>query len=178
MSEIPPPVNPEQGPPPQQYAAYPRLQQGAAFGDPDKLQALADGYFGLNMVFLLNILLAVAANGVVTLTEEPVVWLIVLPVLLIVIIAATLPPNKKIAFGKGWAPSGAWIASILMGLNSAFCCGIIGYVVMQMIAIDEMKKYGIKGGSFSLKKKAVQEQIQLLRQSQTPTPPYQTTDNA
>lgn len=180
VSEIPPiqPPGDQESQAPQ-YAAYPRYQSATVYGDPDKLQALSDGYFGLNIAFLFNVLFAVAANGVVTVIQEPVVWLAVLPILMIAITFITLPHNKKIGQGKGWGPSVPLVVSILMGLNSAFCCGIIGYVVVQMIAIDEMKKHGIKGGTFSLRKKVVEEHIRVLREAQmhAPTQPFQTPSN-
>lgn len=84
----------------------------------------------------------------------------------------TYGPNKKIGEGLGWSPSGAVVASVLMGLNSALCCGIIGYVVMQNIALVEMKKFGLKGGGlFGLRKKDVDIAIESLRTQEANMPP-------
>lgn len=139
MSDIPP-----SGEPPQQnqpsYAPYYRPGAGS-YGTADKLQALSDGYFGLSKVFVINILI-VLASRLVTLTLGPDEALIalfaIMFVLLVAVAALSYGPNKRIGEGKDWPPSNALIASILMGLNSALCCGIIGYVVMQSIASKEM----------------------------------------
>jgi hypothetical protein len=180
VSEIPP-FQPAGDPNSQepQYAAYPRYAGAPVYGDPDKLQALADGYFGLNIAFLFNVLLAIALSGIVTALQEPAAWLIGWLIMLIAITFITLPHNKRVGEGKGWGQSVPLVVSILIGLNSIFCCGAIGYVVVQMIAIDEMKKHGIKGGTFSLRKKVVEEHIRVLRQAQMQAPPpsYQTPGN-
>lgn len=72
-----------------------------------------------------------------------------------------------IAYGKGWDPSAAMLASVLMGLNSALCCGIIGYVVMQQIASMEMKRYGIPAGFFGIRKAIVTARVAELRAQET-----------
>jgi hypothetical protein len=79
----------------------------------------------------------------------------------------TYPHNKKIGYGAGWQSSGPIIASFLMGLNSAFCCGIIGYIWVQSIAASKMRTFGLKGSSFGgMKKKDIQFAIQELRKQE------------
>lgn len=72
------------------------------------------------------------------------VFLLAAPIIGLVVGFASYPSNKKIGIGLSWSPSSAIVASMLMGLNSAFCCGIIGYVVMQHLATKEMVRYGMK----------------------------------
>lgn len=156
MSETPPP-----------YANYPRTM--SAYGSAARLQSLSDGYFGLSKVFVINIVLALiirlattfsapsTVSGVLGLVGAIVVGTTILIGFL------TYGPNKKIGEGAGWSPAQPVIASILMGLNSALCCGIIGYVVMQTIASNHIKKYGIKTGFFGLKKKDVAQKISELQ---------------
>lgn len=52
MSDVPPP----------QFASYPR-QSTAPYGSAAKLQELGKGYFGLNTVFIINLVIAFAAKG-------------------------------------------------------------------------------------------------------------------
>jgi hypothetical protein len=173
MSENPPGIGP-----PLQYSNYPRGQ--GVYGSPERLQALSDGYFGLNLVFGLNVVLVIAARAAQltvasSSTVDPATMLLVICVSLGVIGFAvgfcTYPFNKKIGYGCGWSPAGPVIASVLMGLNSAFCCGIIGYVVVQQIAGQEIKRYGIKTGFFGLRKKEIAAVIASMR-AHPPGPTY------
>ncbi len=149
--------------------------RGANYGSSDKLQALSDGYFGMNWVFLANVVIVVASRvggalliGPDESSIDPATALVfffgTFAVLFLVVSIATFPFNKKIGVGRGWSPFGAVFASFLLGLNSALCCGVIGYVVMQMIASTEMKKYGIKTTFFGLKKKVIKARIDEIRQ--------------
>lgn len=141
---------------PPSYSNYPRPE--AQYGSTDRLQALADGYFRLNIVFIINIAVVLASNGVARAVGGSTIWIFA-AIIFVLIGALTYAPNKQIAYGKGWPENRANIASVLMGLNSALCCGIIGYIVMQNLALSEMKLYGIRSSTFGLKKKAVQEII-------------------
>ena len=176
MAEIPPgsePPPPQAGTPAPDYTKAYFRPSDIPYGSAEKLQALADGYFGLNKVFLVNVLLAIGLRVMLAVVTEPASALIAvvgaLVVLLLAITFLTLPCNKKIAFGKGWPESSAILASILMGFNSALCCGIIGYVVMQQIAASEMKNYGLRTGFLGIKKKDIAAKVEALRNS--PRPP-------
>lgn len=178
MSEIPPIQDPNQVPP-EQFANYPRGAQAAMYGSADRLLALYEGYSGLNYVFLLNVVLVIAGR-VLTLAPiwndgSPEIVLIFYGVYFVVLFAAigacSHPQNKKIAFGKDWPPSNAVIASVLTALFSWLCCGLFGYAVMQQIALNEMKKYGIRGG-LGLKKRDVLARVEEIRaQEATMRPP-------
>src|SRR5579859_7496136 len=152
MGMNPPPPGPPEG----QYAQYYRPGQ-SSYGSSDRLQGLVDGYFGLNNVFLINVGLVIGLNVLIQSLFRSMppdrdaitvllVWVGAIVVIGISIGFLTYPSNKKIAYGKDWPPSNATLASVLMGLNSALCCGVIGYVVMQQLAMAEMKKYGVKAG--------------------------------
>ena len=165
----------EQPPGPQpQYAQYYRPTAGQPnYGSWQQLQALADGYFGLSWAFLVNVICAVginigfqsmSINGRVTSeTSWALIYLGLVLCLGIVIALMTYPPNKKIAFGKGWKPGSAVLASVLMALNSIVCCGIIGYAVMQQLALSEMKLYGVRPRGFGLRRKDIDPIIQALK---------------
>jgi hypothetical protein len=129
----------------------------------DRLRALAKGYFGLNWVFLANVLLSVASFVVTRGPDAGLQASIATAVLVfLVITAASFPFNREIGAGKGWSPVGPVIASLLMGLNSALCCGIIGYLVMQSIAMNEMKRLGLRAGFLGVRRKDVDALAEAL----------------
>lgn len=170
MSEIPPiPPDPNQGPPPQ-YVAYPRGQQ-AIYGTPEQLMALWEGYSGLNYVFILNVFLALGGRAVTVAPiwegSPPEAFLVYYGFYFLILFAAigatSYPHAKKIAYGKNWAPANAITASVLIALFSWVCCGIVGYAFMQQIALNEMKRYGLKP-SFLLRKKDVLAKVEELRE--------------
>ncbi len=161
MAEIPPPS----GPPPN-YAAYPR---DAGYGTAAQLRLLADGYFGLNKIFVINIVLVFALRFSILSIQGPSVLAVAgigLVIIGLVVGFGTYPYNKKIGEGANWGQGMPLVASILMGFNSALCCGIIGYIVVQMLAAQEIKKYGIKTGFFGLKKSEIEAKISQLQSSQ------------
>ena len=170
MSDTPPPPLPPEAPPPQ-FVAYPRGT--GPQGDPDRLQALADGYFGLNTVFYVNVVLLLSVvYGIpllfVSLFESsPGVGLVIYPVailiLFIVIGFLVYPKAKRIGEGLGWAPAGAVVAAILIAMNSVVCCGAVGYVIVQQMAYTEMKKYGLRSKFLGVPKKKVVARIAELR---------------
>lgn len=173
MSSAMPPNPPESGPGGGgDYSGY--YYRGAgqtAYGTPEKLNALAEGYFGLNWVFIGNVVIMITANimyGMSSAVDRSFLFVALglIAGLFVFVIFATLPLNRKIAYGKGWPSSNAVLASVLLALNSVICCGAIGYVVMQMIAGAEIKKYGVKQGMFGYRKKQIQQRIEQMRAEQ------------
>jgi hypothetical protein len=162
--------------PPPGYAAYPRGQ--ATYGSADQLRALADGYFGLNRVFLINIVLVLAVRAATASTNDPNTYygILIGSVVAVGLIVGfmTFPHNKKIGYGANWQPGSPVLASVLMGLNSALCCGIIGYIVVQGLAAKEIKKYGLNAGAFGLKRTEIEQRIAEMRAAESsplPSPP-------
>ena len=160
-------------PPSSPFTNYPRQGLGP---DARTLRLLADGYFGLNTVFILNIVMNFAGRAVGTAAGQTdgvgaiAILLGYVLVMLIAIGAATYPQNKKIGEGLGWSPSGPIVASVLMGLNSALCCGVIGYVVVQGMAAKKFKEAGAPRGFFGYKKVELYAFIDQLGMGQ-PAPP-------
>ena len=159
MSNIPPPGN---------WANYPRPGLGP---NAATLRLLADGYFGLNTVFILNVLLNIVTNSMAR-SKDPSLGLLIglIAITFILVLVLTLPHNKKIGEGLGWSPSGHIVASSLMALNSAICCGIIGYVVVQSMAAKKFKEAGAPRGFFGYKKVELYAFIDQLGM-QNPAPP-------
>jgi len=149
--------------PPLGESNYPRDRP---YGSGDKLQALADGYFGLTRVFLINLVVLIAVV-VAAQTGHLALWLSLLVVLFILSGVLSYPPNKKVGEGLGWGSNGALLASVGIALLSWFCFGAIGYGIVQSMAIKEMKKYGLKVGGFrGLKKPAVRAMVAELRSAE------------
>lgn len=137
-------------PPNSPYVNYPRSGSGA---DATRLRLLADGYFGLNTVFVINVVLNLAVNSMSRATNPN--WTIIIGILIatfVLVVFLTLPHTKKVGEGLGWQPSGHIIASVLIGLNSAICCGAIGYIVVQSMAGKVLKEAGAPRGFFGYKK--------------------------
>lgn len=155
--------------PPPQFVAYPRGEV-TTFGSYEKFKALGEGYFGLNWVFLANVLMALGLRPLLASQTDVVPFVVVLPLFGLVIACLSYPFNNKIAYGCNWAPGLSILASVLMGINSALCCGLVGYVVMQMIALQEMKKYGIKSGFLGFKKTTWKAKLQLMAEAEKPAP--------
>lgn len=150
----PPPEGPNQG----GYVGYYRNDQGKRYKAPEKLEALIEGYFGLNRAFLMCVPIGLSASAAQFVIPDPVfgpiVSLCLVGLLMLAVGVLTYPPNKKIAEGMGWNDSSALLASILSGMVGFLCCGAIGLAVMQQIAVIEMKKYGLRVNFFFTKKNA------------------------
>lgn len=160
MSEIPPinePSNPDPSMPPPRigdfsapppaYAAYTR--PGPFAGSPDHLEAVADGYYGLNWVFLFNVIWAVAGIGFIAFLSQnnnPIggIFALVFVVLSVPVMAfASYKSMKKLAFGMNWSPTVAIVLAICLGF-SVLCIGIFAYIILQMLAAAEIRKYPVK----------------------------------
>lgn len=128
-------------------------------------------------MFALNLALSLGSRALPIASDDPATRLGIVAAWLLgvglVVGFATYPQNKKIGYGCGWAPSWPVVASVLMGLNSALCCGIIGYIVMQQFAAQEMKKYGLKTGFGGVRKREVVALVaELHRVAQPMSGPY------
>lgn len=147
---------------PPQFTAYPRAQMNA-YGTGAQLRALYKGYNGLSAIFGINVALSLGANAAIrsAAPAETVLgmWAAAVIAIGLVVGFGTYPSNKNIAYGANWNPGMALLASILMAVNSALCCGIIGYVVVQQLAMNEMKRYGLKARFFGGIKKQEVEQV-------------------
>lgn len=158
MSEVPPP-----------YANYPR--NAAPYGSAAQLQSLYDGYRKYGWLFLLNIVVFYAILAIALITRSDLAILLSFPLTATIMGFACHPMNLKIGYGAGWPPSQVVVASVLMGINSV-TCGIIGYIVMQSIAMNHIKRYGLKSGFFGLKKREVKQRILDLEAAEVGGPGY------
>jgi hypothetical protein len=156
------------------YARYHR--PGDERLDPDLLQALSDGYFGLSYVFVANVLMVLPLQIMMAaqptsrsgwLAKEAGIffWLLVMCVAIGLL---SYRPNRRIGEGMGWSPGQVVAASLLLGINGALCCGVLGYAIMQSIASRRMSSvYKVRLGLFT-GKRHVQKRIDELRAQRTP----------
>lgn len=158
------------------YARYRRPDEAV---DPEPLQALADGYFGLSYVFVANILIMLplgvlsaahptSRSGWLALEFFGFLWVVIMCCAIGIL---SYRPNRRIAEGMGWSPGQAVAASILIGINSLFCCGVLGYAIMQSIASRQMAQvYKLRIGLLTTRKH-VQRRIDELRADRVAEPP-------
>ncbi len=151
-----------------QFVAYPRPDSVAEYGTAEKLEALGQAYFAMSYVFAVNVVLVIACRVMIA-AFSWVGFFAGMIVMSVGISALSLTPNRKIAFGKGWPDSKAMLASVLIGLNSALCCGVIGFMVMQAIAAKEIRRYGVNAGAFGIRKKDIAAAVRRRREAQTLT---------
>lgn len=151
MSEIPPP-----------YAQYPRNEP--LYGTSAQLQSLMDGYYGYSRLFLIQIGLALVWIAGIFLAKDNggIVYLAGIPILILVIGFLSYPLNKKIGYGANWSTTQIVLASLMMAFT-VVCYGILGYIIMQTIAANHIKRYGVRSGCLGLRKKAIRERISDLQ---------------
>lgn len=147
----------EGGPPPIATVPYPRQSDVQK----DRLISLVEGYHGLSYAFGANILLNVVGNIAIAALNLEYGILLIVPFALVIAFFLTLGPNRKVGYGLGWKDSGPYVASALIGLNAALFCGIVGYIVVQTMASNELKRQGVKIG-FLVTKKNMLQQIDAL----------------
>jgi hypothetical protein len=159
MNENPIPPPPQAG-----FAAYPRAGQFQVYGTSEKLTRLFRGYHGMSYTFLLmilsTILLFVGIGVSGTKGSEAIgIALLVLAVpSYVATFFLSVRSGGDIGFGNGWSPAMGGILGFLAPL-----VGIIMIGIIQYLALDEMKRYGIKTGTFSgVNKHAVRQKIDEL----------------
>lgn len=170
---------------PPSYAAYPR--QGPmpiVVGDPNRLLALSDAYFGLSWVFVINFLSLIISSVITGFMAgefgdvsrvDPQMGLVAVyfpfVITAIVIGFVSFRPSVKATYGMGWNSGTPYIASFLMAAQSWVCCGAIGCVIFQMLLSTEMKKYGVNSSPFGgVKKRDILAVVQQMRQQYQPPP--------
>ena len=171
----PPPVAPpvEVAPPPQ-YAGYTRNYGSPALVQtPEKLEALASGYFGLSWLFLGHFLWLVGGMAIAMImsingSEQGFsIWLLSFLSAFFLVPVIGYRQIAKIGSALYWNTFLNILFSITLAIG-----GIIGYIVMQAIAGSEIKKYGIKRRFFSgYKKKDIADKAAEMRASPDYQPP-------
>ncbi len=150
------------------YARYHR--PGEERLDPDLLQALSDGYFGLSNICVANALMVLLQIVMVAHPTSRGSWLAKeagifcgLIGMCIAIAFLCYQPTRRIGDGMGWSSGQVVAASVLLGINGALCGGVLGYAILQSIASRRMRSvYEVRLGMF-MSKRLVQKRIEELR---------------
>jgi hypothetical protein len=174
MSEETPGPDVQSAPPVQAYANYPRTTAPSLrYSSPEKLQALMEGYYGLNWAFLAMVVLGILALvGLIASQESPIgigIFIFLLAAALVAAGMISYPYNKKIGYGLGWKESTALWVSVGFSVGSCVTSPIIVFIVLQLITMMEIKNHGVKGGFFGVRKRDIKAKIEELKQSQNET---------
>lgn len=140
-------------PPAPEMTAYPR----GSLVDKQKLRTLVEGYFGMSVAFGLTVLCNFIGTGLMMFVAMQMNQPVIIYLGIVFGVAGafffTLGPNEKIGIGLGWKENGKYIASGLIALNVALFCGVVGFIVVQQMATNAMKRDGLRLGFFVSKKK-------------------------
>ncbi|MFX9630870.1 hypothetical protein ABTO69_20175, partial [Acinetobacter baumannii] len=85
----------------------------------------------------------------------------------------SFPHNLAILAAKGYPRWVAIAASIVTGISSPFCFGIIGLAIMQQSAIHELAKYGFKPGFLMTKRKFLKFVEDRIALENAPAPVFE-----
>lgn len=124
-------------------AAYPRA--GAV--PTSKLRLLIEGGNGLNILFAITVALNIGFGNMLrtmgpsTPGSNKLGGVILLMFLIVSI--GSFKYVKKIGEGLDWPESKAKWISVLLGLNSAICCGAIGFILVLRPALKKLQEGGI-----------------------------------
>jgi len=164
---------------PPTYAHYPRpgSQQ-----DPDKLMLLYKAYTGIYWLILSTIGIAIVTNVVAyaivigggrdNVPLAGMVNLACLGALFVGNFFVCYKYAKMLGEAKSKDAGYALGVALLATLFSPCCIGIGGCVVIQQIASNEFKLYGIPAGFMGVKKADIEAKVAALRQfRQSPPPP-------
>lgn len=144
-------------------AAYPRPEPHS--GSAAHLQDLSEGYFGLAKAFYLVILENFLQRQ---LPDDTLA--IVCVVGGIVIGLFSHPKHVQIGKGAEWSSGRAIAASVFMGVMAGLGLGVFSVIVMLTIAANNMKRFGIKGGFFGLRRSDVAPILRDLRAREKSNP--------
>jgi len=134
--------------------------------DKSRLITLVDAYFGLSNAFGyvlgVNLVANLGSRNLTVRDDQILLYLLVVAVIAgAVSYFATIRHNKNVGPALGWPEHGPVLASVLMALNAALFCGVIGFIVVQQMISKELGKSGIRM-SFFQNKKRVLAQIEAL----------------
>jgi hypothetical protein len=154
--------------PPTKYAAYPR-QNLKVPGTADQLQALSHGHDGITWVMAAWI----AMNGFLIFLAATygLPAAIILELLGAVFLGLfSGRAVEQIGVGMGWSRSKTTTVRVLFGL-SLFFCTIFGVLLLQTLANERMRKFGLKLGLMGIDKYRLARKVAELRALETLTLP-------
>ncbi len=146
--------------PPPQYAEYPRANSVIYYGSADRLEALGDGYFRTYYAFAVNSFFGFGYFlGAMNDRFIPAYGFTLFAVGTLL----NFPIVKKIGDARGANRFFTYLMAGFIGINAAFCCGSIGYLVLLDSCNKEFRKYGLRYGFYGVRKAAIQAEVDRKR---------------
>ena len=136
--------------PPPAYVEYPRANMPTVYGTSEKLSRLYRGYHGMSytflFIFLAIVALIIGSQNVSSRGIEPVGYFCLFMTLLAYVIAFFfgIRSGIDIGYASGWSPAFGPILGFFAPI-----AGLIVIVILQQLALAEMKRYGSRSGSFT-----------------------------
>lgn len=142
-------------------------------GAADQLESLAEGYFDLYWAFLGTVvggaILFVLSGAISANTSRPDPTHLFTAAYAVLTGATALfsyRPTKSILSGLGWTRRLALPIALGVGLSSIFCCGFVGYGLVQQVAYDRLKRYGVKTSIFVMRWKDIEPVLTSIRKQE------------
>ena len=154
--------------PPPAFSSYPR-GDAIPFGTSEKLTRTYRGYVGIAYGYLLLVLsffLFIFALGAFSPGGSTIIGVLLILAAIASIAGGfylSIRSGIDIEFGLGWNKG----IGIAVGILGPFC-GVIALIIIQMLAIQEMKNYGIAVKPFrGLKSKDVKAKIAEMKATES-----------
>jgi len=149
------------GPPPPAAGYYRPADH--LYGSPEQLEALGKAFFGVGWVFVAAIGLALVSIAIAVVSQTPLLFWVCSLLSLIPLFLLIRTYAAAFVFGKGKPESDVMSTTILWTVLVGLV-GIIGLAVIQMFISEELKKYGLSAGLFSMiSRKKVAQRVEELR---------------
>lgn len=150
--------------PGQQYASYPRGQIAA--GDPDRLEALGEGYYGLVWPLLASFAAFILAIWLMD-SAGPLGCVLLLLAVVGVGTLSSYPSIRKASYGAGWSRSTASMVAVLVGFGS-LGAGMLGIMCVMSVFAGKIRDFGVRGGKWDFRKRDIDAAVAMLRSRAEP----------
>jgi len=126
-----------------------------------------EGYYGLNWAFLAYVGLAIVAVILLAALGGELAGFVLFGIFLTASLALmgflAYRCNKKIGYGLNWKDSTAIWVTLGLVFGSCLVSPVIVFIIIQLIAMAEIKNYGVKGGFLGVRKKDIVAKIAEMR---------------
>lgn len=161
-------------PPVQSFANYPR----ASAITKEQVQMAADAHWGFGKAFLVTVLFSLCTLALHAVSQDETFQLVAMGIRLIgtgvFVFFITYPLNKKLGVLMEWPEGKPRTISIVMGVISATCMGIVAFIWGQQMSTLQLAKLGVPKKWYGFTKKGVKAYIATLPSSSeipAPVPP-------
>lgn len=130
--------------------------QSGPYIDPDRFQNLYESHARLTNALAASFIFGYLSLIVVPIlleSADPKVLFMPLTVVAFAVGLLLVPTMKKVGAGLKWSSKSIIPVSILLGLNVMICGGAIGFIIVQQLTGEVLKKHGLKVNALALRKK-------------------------